>query len=127
MALAMTTESTDVEPVLSACTQSYAARRVAVETIDAVELRDGRIPGGRLHGIVAREENRVEVVMPREADISLYPATFDGFSRAGWDVWVLVPTEMLGSAHRYLRGVDVVLQPWWEAETGILFGRPEIP
>ena len=91
----MTTESTDVEPVLSACTQSYAARRVGVETI--------------------------------EADISLYPATFDGFSRAGWDVWVLVPTEMLGSAHRYLRGVDVVLQPWWEAETGILFGRPEIP
>ena len=123
----MQTEPTDVDTVLAACEQVYAARRIPIETIDAVELRDGRIPGGRLHGIVARVENRIEVVMPPDADLSLYPRTFDGFSRAGWEVWVLVSTENLGSAHRHLRGVEVTLQPWWETESGILFGRPEIP
>ena len=127
MALAMQTETTDVETVLAACVQVYAARRIAVETIDAVELRDGRIPGGRLHGIMAREENKIEVVIPRDADLSLYPATFDGFSRAGWDVWALVPTELMGPAHRHLRGVHITLQPWWESGTDVLFGRPELP
>ena len=123
----MQTETTDVETVLAACVQVYAARRIAVETIDAVELRDGRIPGGRLHGIMAREENKIEVVIPRDADLSLYPATFDGFSRAGWDVWALVPTELMGPAHRHLRGVQIMLQPWWESGTDVLFGRPELP
>ena len=127
MALAMQTETTDVETVLAACVQVYAARRMAVETIDAVELRDGRIPGGRLHGIVAREVNKIEVVIPRGADLSMYPATLDGFSRAGWEVWALVPTELMGPAHRHLRGVQITLQPWWESGTDVLFGRPELP
>jgi hypothetical protein len=127
LALAMQTEPTDVETVLAACAQVYAARRILTETIDNVELRDGRMPGGRLHGIVARQENRIEVVIPHDADVSFYPATFDSFSRAGWDVWVLVPTEMMGSAHRHLRGVEVTLQPWWDTGSGVLFGRPELP
>ena len=123
----METETTDVATVLAACVQVYAARRIAVEAIDAVELRDGRIPGGRLHGIMAREDNKIEVVIPRDADLSLYPATFDGFSRAGWDVWALVPTELMGSAHRHLRGVQITPQPWWESGTDVSFGRPELP
>lgn len=127
MALAMQSETTDVEAVLAACVQAYAARRITVETVDTVELRQGRIPGGRLNGVVARAENRIEVAIPHEADLSLYPAMFDGFSRAGWDVWALVPTELLGHAHRHLRGIDVTLQPWWESGSGVLFGRPELP
>jgi hypothetical protein len=127
LALAMQTETTDVETVLAACAQIYAARRIAIETIDAVELRDGRVAGGRLHGLVARADNRIEVVIPHDGDLSLYPATLDGFSRAGWDVWALVPTELLGPAHRHLRGIEVTLQPWWEAGNGVLFGRPELP
>jgi hypothetical protein len=127
LALAMQTESTEVEAVLSACAQVYSARRINVETLDAVELREGRLQGGRLHGIVAHEENRIECVIPRDADVSFYVATLDGLARAGWDVWVLVPTARLGSAHRHLRGVAVTLQPWWDTGTGVFFGRPEIP
>ncbi len=127
MALAMQTDTTDVETVLAACVQTYAARRIAVETIDAVELRDGRISGVRLHGIVAREDNKIEVVIPSDADLSMYQATLDGFSRAGWDVWALVPTELMGPAHRHLRGVQITLQPWWESGTHVFFGRPELP
>ncbi len=127
MALAMQTESIDADTVLAACVEVYAARRIPIETIDAIELRDGRIPGSRMLGIVAREDNRIEVVIPHEADLTLYPATLDGLARAGWEVWALVPTELLGPAHRYLRGVDVTLQPWWESPDGVLFGRPELP
>ena len=127
MALAMQTETTDVEAVVAACAQVYAARRIAIETIDSIELRDGRIPGGRIHGLVARADNRIEVVVPRDADLSLYPAALDGLSRAGWDVWALIPTELLGPAHRHLRGVEITLQPWWQTGDGVLFGRPELP
>lgn len=127
MALAMQTESTEIANVLAACARAYAARRVNIETLDAVELRTGRDQGGRLHGIVAHGENRIECVISRDADISLYPATLDSLALAGWDVWALVPTDMLGPAHRYLRGVAVTLQPWWDTGTGILFGRPEMP
>ena len=127
MALAMQTETTNVATVLAACGRVYAARGITTETIDAVELRDGRIPGGRLHGVVARDENRIEIVIPPGADLSLYPPAFDGLARTGWDVWALVPTELLGPAHRHLRGVEVTLQPFWESESGILFGRPELP
>ncbi|MGZ5384174.1 MAG: hypothetical protein ACXWH0_09350 [Acidimicrobiia bacterium] len=123
----MQSEITGVETVLAACVQAYAARRITVEKMDTVELREGRIPGGRLNGVVARAQNRIEVAIPHEADLSLYPAMFDGFSRAGWDVWALVPTELLGPAHRHLRGIDVTLQPWWESGSGVLFGRPELP
>ena len=127
MALAMQTETTEVDTVLAACVRVYAARRIVVETIDTIELRDSEPAGERLRGIVAREENKIEVVIPRDADLSLYPAAFDGFSRAGWDVWALVPTELMGPAHRHLRGVEITLQPWWESGTDVLFGRPELP
>jgi hypothetical protein len=123
----MQTETTNVATVLAACGRVYAARGITIETIDAVELRDGRIPGGRLHGVVARDENRIEIVIPPGADLSLYSPAFDGLARTGWDVWALVPTELLGPAHRHLRGVEVTLQPFWESESGIFFGRPELP
>ena len=127
LALAMQTESTEVETVLSACARVYTARRMNVETLDTIELREGRGLGGRLHGIVVHEENRIECVIPRDDDVSLYIATLDRLARAGWDLWVLIPTVMVGSAHRHLRGVAVTLQPWWETGTGVCFGRPEIP
>ena len=127
MALAMQTESTEVETVLAACAQVYAARRIKVEALGAVEVRDGLNQGGRLHGIVVHGENRIECVIPRGADISFYLATLDGLAAAGWDVWVLVSIEMLGSAHRQLRGVAATLQPWWDTGTSVCFGRPEIP
>lgn len=127
MALAIQTETPEVETVLAACVQVYAARRTAVETIDSVDLRDDQVPPRRLHGIVAREDNRIEVVIPRDADLSLYPATIDRFTRAGWDVWALVPSELMGPAHRHLRGLEMTLQPWWESGTGVVFGRPELP
>ena len=123
----MKTESTEVDVVLAACARVYSAQRINVETLDAVDLRENPPPGARLQALVARRENRIECVIPRDADLSDYPASLDGIARAGWDVWVLVPTENLGSAHRHLRGVDVTLQPWWESGSDILFGRPEIP
>lgn len=123
----MQTKSTEVEIVLAACTQVYAARRISVEPLDTIELRDGHNQGRRLHGIVAHGENRVECVIPGDADIALYLAPLDSLARAGWDVWVIMPTMLLGSAHRHLRGADVTLQPWWHSGTDISFGRPEIP
>ncbi len=127
MALAMQTESTEVDSVLAACCRLYAARRLNVESLDAVELRDGRAGGIRLRGVVVHEENRIECVAPRGADVSVYAGTLDALARAGWEVWVLVPIETLGSAHRHLRGVATTLQPWWDTEIGIVFGRPETP
>jgi len=127
LALAIQTQSTEVETVLAACAQVYAARRINVDTLDAVELREGRDWGGRLHGIVVHTESRIECVISRDDDISLCMATLDRLARAGWDVWVLIPTVLVGSAHRHLRGVAVTLQPWWDTGTGVCFGRPEIP
>ena len=126
MALAMQTESTEVDLVLAACTDIYTARRVPVETLEAIDLRDGRT-SGRLHGVVAHTENRVECVVPRETDFDELAPTLDGLARAGWDVWAIVPTASLGSAHRSLRGLPITLQPWWDTGTGVCFGRPEIP
>jgi len=127
LALAVQTDSSQTEAVRAACIRAYAGRRVSVESLDTVELRDYRPTGVRLQGIVARIENRVEVIIPEAADLGEYPAALDGLARAGWDVWVLVPTEKLGSAHRHLRRTAVTLQPWWETAAGIAFGRPEIP
>jgi hypothetical protein len=127
LALAMQTETTNVETVLAACFKIYAAQRIAVEPIDSIDLRDDHRSGAALHGIVAGSENKIEVVIPHEAELSPHRATFEGWARAGWDVWVLVPAELMGPAHRHLRGADLNLQPWWESGPEIFFGRPELP
>lgn len=126
MALAMRTETTEVDLVLAACIEIYSARRVAVEAIEAVDIREGRT-GGMVRGVVAHDENRVEYILPRDADMAELVPTLDGLARAGWDVWAIVPTAILGSAHRHLRGLPITLQPWWDTGTGVCFGRPEIP
>ena len=119
----MQSESTEVDTVLATCVATYAAQRIDVERLDPT--REDQVPKARLHGIVAQSEKRVECAVSRDSDFS--KAAFDHLVRSGWEVWVLVPTEMMGSAHRHLRGVPVTLQPWWKGENGILFGRPEIP
>lgn len=127
LALAMQTESTEVDNVVAACTHVYAIRQIEVETLDVFDMPEGRTAGVQLLGVAARTENRIECVIPRESEVSMYTDMLDGLARTGWDVWVLVPTEMLGAAHRHLRGVAVTLQPWWDMGTAICFGRPEIP
>lgn len=126
MALAMRTETTEVDLVLTACVEVYSARRIAVEPLEAIDLREGRT-GGTVRGVVAHDENRVECIVPRDADIAELAPTLDGLARAGWDVWAIVPTAILGSAHRHLRGLPITLQPWWDTGKGVSFGRPEIP
>lgn len=126
MALAMRTETTEVDLVLAACIETYSARRVAVEPIEAVDIREGRT-GRTVRGVVAHDENRVECIVPRDADMTELVPMLDGLARAGWDVWAIVPTAILGSAHRHLRGLPIKLQPWWDTGTGVCFGRPEIP
>jgi hypothetical protein len=126
LALAMQTESTEVDLVLAACTTIYAARRVSVEPIESIDLRDGRT-GGFLRGVVAHAENRIECVIPRDTNFDELAPTLDGLARSGWDVWAIVPTADLGAAHRSLRGLPITLQPWWDTGTGVCFGRPEIP
>jgi hypothetical protein len=126
LALAMQTQTTEVDMVLAACIESYAARRVPVEPIEAVDLREGR-DGGTVRGVVAHAENRVECIIPRDADITKLAPTLDGLAQAGWEVWAIIPTAIMGSAHRHLRGMPITLQPWWDTATGVSFGRPEIP
>lgn len=47
---------------------------------------------------------------------------------AGWEVSLLVPTCLVGEAHRLLRGVPVRLQPWWlGVDDDVCFGAPEVP
>lgn len=45
----------------------------------------------------------------------------------GWRVMVVVPTGRMGEAHRSLRGVPVMLQPWWSDGERVRFGGPEVP
>ena len=127
MALALQTDSSKAGEVLTACVRAYSGRRVGVESLDTIDLRDHGSAGVRLQGIVSRTENRIEVVVDTATELTEYPPVLDGLARAGWEVWVLLPTEMMGSAHRHLRRTAVTLQPWWETATGIVFGRPEIP
>lgn len=123
MALAIKGESTEVDTVLAACATTYAAQQIDVERLDL--MSEGRVSTGRLNGIVAEAERRIECAVSRDSDIS--KTEFDQLVRSGWEVWVLVPIELMGFAHHRLRGVPVTLQPWWEGDSGILFGRPEIP
>jgi hypothetical protein len=49
-------------------------------------------------------------------------------SAAGWEVSLLVPSALVGEAHRLLRGVPVSLQPWWLGpDDDVCFGAPEVP
>ncbi|MDH3194094.1 MAG: hypothetical protein OEY55_12540 [Acidimicrobiia bacterium] len=46
-----------------------------------------------------------------------------------WNVVVVIPAELIGVAHRVLRGRfhNVELQPWWTEANRIWFGRVEVP
>lgn len=43
------------------------------------------------------------------------------------DVVVLVAAARMGDAHRFLRGTECVLQPWWRTDGVISFGATELP
>ena len=79
----------------------------------------------------------VAVVAPQQGVTEWYPAELQELTPLGplaaaaagrgWRVMVVVPTARMGEAHRALRGVPVMLQPWWADQERVRFGGPEVP
>lgn len=77
------------------------------------------------------------VSMPGASEIECYPdvGSIESVASAvglladdGWAVTVVVAGEDMGSAHRAMRGLPVMLQAWWRDASGNLcFGGPEVP
>ena len=76
------------------------------------------------------------VSMPTTGELECYPPadaldalslTLQGLADEGWTITVGVEAPAMGVAHRALRGVDVVLQPWWRDGADVSFGGPEVP
>jgi hypothetical protein len=47
--------------------------------------------------------------------------------RQDFEVWFLMPLELVGRAHALLRGRVDQLQPWWLDGSAVRFGAPRIP
>ena len=79
----------------------------------------------------------VAVLAPQQGVTEWYPADLQGLTPLGplaaatagrgWKVIVVVPASRMGEAHRALRGVPVMLQPWWADRDQVRFGGPEVP
>lgn len=75
---------------------------------------------------VIRADNRLDWVLG-DADARPFIEAFRRLAGQGFANHVLVPMELLGEAHRALRGTPVLLQGFWEDGDGVHFWRPEIP
>ena len=129
MALAIETETTEVDSILAACAKRYAALRVEVDQLvwDRIELRDGSPGASSIRGVVVPRHQRIECVLPPTADLPTHVEALGRLAGGGWEVWALVPMGSMGDAHRLMRGVPVRLQAWWTDGGDIHFGRPETP
>lgn len=61
-------------------------------------------------------DGRLDVVVSAIVDLAV-----------GTEVVVLVDAARMGEAHRALRGIECVLQPWWRTEGTVSFGAVELP
>jgi len=76
--------------------------------------------------VLAADRGAAECVA--DDDLPAAAAAVRHLAAAGWEVSLLVPSSLVGEAHRLLRGVPVRLQPWWLGpDDDVCFGAPEVP
>ncbi len=78
------------------------------------------------YGVVVPSLRRFEYV---RMDLHLEPEDLMQLRRLrkGFEVWALVPLELVGRAHAVLRGRVDQLQPWWVEGDAVRFGAPRVP
>lgn len=78
--------------------------------------------------MVVPEASEVECFPGDRHDLADLRAPLRGLFATGWRVTVLVASGRMGEAHRALRGVPIMIQPWWaDADGAVRFGGPEVP
>ena len=74
------------------------------------------------------DDDTAEVVV-EDAESCTAALDYLGELSSTWNVVALVPAGELGVVHGLLRGrfSNLKVQPWWEADGSVHFGRVEIP
>ncbi|NOY56476.1 MAG: hypothetical protein GXP34_10885 [Actinobacteria bacterium] len=123
--LAFDAKVEETQIVVEACLDRYRALGLDAEAVswDRVTLEDLSMNVTPL----IKTERRLDWILTRDIPRRADALVFKRLVGEGWTVHALVPTGMLGEAHRELRGTPVRLQGWWMSEGGVHFGRPEIP
>lgn len=110
--------------VATAVAQGYA--RLGCTVVELPLAEASGVEGAAGAAVLAAEQGAVECVVGERL-----PAAAEAvrqLASAGWEVSLLVPTPLVGEAHRLLRGLPVRLQPWWVShDDDICFGAPEVP
>jgi hypothetical protein len=71
---------------------------------------------------------RIECHLVEDRPVESIVEAVSRLTDTAWDVWILLPSRCLGSAHEALRGMSVRLQGWWlDNENNIKFGVDETP
>lgn len=109
-------ESDVLDRAVSACSDAYLALGTTVIVTDVPFMT------------VFSDHVTAEVALDDQASLEAAVPYIAELSQA-WDVVVLIPTVLAGSAHRILRGLfdNVTIQPWWTEGATICFGQPEAP
>lgn len=77
--------------------------------------------------VVIAEAGEVECFPAARQDLFSLRAPVRGLLASGWRITVVVPAGRMGDAHRALRGVPAMIQPWWEDDGVVCFGGREVP
>ena len=111
---------------------SRAAATIFARAGDLVaEIPVGRILGnatGEMLGVRAvavADARHIEIIA--DGDFDAVRSCVHQLVADGWSVTVLVELACLGQAHGELRRTGCLIQPWWEADESIVFGRVETP
>jgi hypothetical protein len=124
--LAYETTLLETEGIVDACVERYRAAGLSAHPVAWSRLALDQT-GDDQASVVVSDECCLDWVLASHSDPASHRPIFRRLSADGWLVYVLVPLDRLGEAHRGLRGIDVLLQGWWLDEGGVHFGRPETP
>jgi hypothetical protein len=102
-----------------------AATSYKINGWEAVEIDADETGLSELHVEALR---RTECFLAQESEFETLRTRLLESSQPGWEVWGIVPLELLGAAHASLRGVTDRVQGWWlKADGSISFTLPQIP
>lgn len=127
MAVAVQPQQTLVSTVSQAAAEVFAGSGDLV-----VEIPVGRILGSgatgpmlSLRAVAVADARHIEVIA--DGDLDAVRSAVHLLVSDGWSVAVLVHLGELGDAHVALRRTGCLIQPWWDADEGIVFGAVETP
>lgn len=125
MAVAIQEQITDVDRVAAAVLDVYAKRQELGTEMPLIEILDVPVGVGALRVVSCAREQVAEIVLDADVDAAgLAPAVW-ALRAKGWHVVILVALDRIGVAHGELRGTPCRLQPWWLADSEVVFGSSE--